>query len=77
MRKGKELVTTGDENLSTLYRQPTQNPKVKTNKKIWRVDVGMSRAFGPLDQDEEETKNRKVQVLLIEDDNKFKILKEQ
>ena len=47
------------------------------NKKIWRVDVGMSRAFGPLDQDEEETKNRKVQVLLIEDDNKFKILKEQ
>lgn len=42
------------------------------NNKIWRVDVGASRAFGPIDDS-----HREVQVLLIENDNKFTILNEK
>jgi len=42
------------------------------NNKLWRVDVGMSKAFG-MNND----KNRKVQVLIIENDSNFKILKEE
>ena len=42
------------------------------NNMLWRVDVGMSKAFG-MDNDN----NRKVQVLVIEDDSNFKILKEE
>ena len=41
------------------------------NDKIWRVDVGASRAFGSVDDP-----NRKVQVLVIENDNKFNVLDE-
>jgi hypothetical protein len=42
------------------------------NQRLWRVDVGMSKAFG-----KDDNKNRKVQILVIENDTKFKILKEQ
>ena len=42
------------------------------NNKLWRVDVGMSKAFG-MNNDN----NRKVQVLIIENDSNFKILKEE
>tara|TARA_B100000787_G_C16198499_1_gene302884 strand:+ start:1917 stop:3140 length:1224 start_codon:yes stop_codon:yes gene_type:complete len=42
------------------------------NHKLWRVDVGMSKAFGM-----DNLSNRKVQILVIENDNQFKILKEQ
>ena len=48
------------------------------NNKIWRVDVGASKAFGKVDNDN-ESKLRKVQVLVIEndgDDNRFHILDE-
>ena len=40
--------------------------------KLWRVDVGMSKAFGM-----DKNTNRKVQILVIENDSQFKILKEQ
>lgn len=46
------------------------------NNRIWRVDIGASRAFGKLDNSE-ECKHRKVQVLVIHDDNKFSIIKEK
>ena len=42
------------------------------NNKLWRVDVGMSKAFG-----KDNISNRKVQILVIENDNEFKILKEE
>jgi len=42
------------------------------NNKLWRVDVGMSKAFGM-----DNNKDRKVQILVIENDNNFKILKEE
>ena len=45
------------------------------NNKIWRVDIGASRAFGPI-ENTPECKNRRVHVLIIEDDNKFSIVKE-
>ena len=44
------------------------------NDRIWRVDVGMSRAFGDLDESKLDFKYRKAQILLIEDDYKFTIL---
>ncbi len=42
------------------------------NNRLWRVDVGASRAFGEIDDD-----NRLVQVLVIKDDNDFSILREK
>jgi hypothetical protein len=44
------------------------------NNKLWRVDVGMSRAFGELNNNDRETQNRRVQVLEITNDNEFRIL---
>ena len=46
------------------------------NNRIWRVDIGASRAFGPIDNSP-ECKHRKVQVLVIKDDNNFSIIKEK
>ena len=48
------------------------------SNKIWRVDVGASKAFGDTDNSNEGNL-RKVQVLIIEndgDDNRFHILDE-
>ena len=42
------------------------------SNRLWRVDVGASRAFGEIDDD-----NRLVQVLVIKDDNDFSILREK
>lgn len=47
------------------------------NDTIWRVDIGMSRAFGELSRSCPDYNNRKVQVLQIENDTKFTILKEK
>ena len=47
------------------------------NSKLWRVDVGMSRAFGPVNSDDEDYNNRKAQVLVIENDKNFTIMKEK
>ena len=47
------------------------------NDTIWRVDIGMSRAFGELSRNCPDYNNRKVQVLQIIDDTKFTILKER
>jgi len=47
------------------------------NDTIWRVDIGMSRAFGELSRGCPDYNNRKVQVLQIENDTKFTILKEK
>ena len=46
------------------------------DNKVWRVDVGASKAFGELGGSE-ECKLRKVQVLVIDDDEKFHIVKEK
>ena len=43
------------------------------NNRLWRVDVGMSRAFGPLNKNR---KYRKIQVLEITNDNQYSILTE-
>ena len=43
------------------------------NNKLWRTDVGMSRAFGKINKCED----RKVQVLVIVNDSQFKILQEE
>ena len=42
------------------------------NNRIWRVDVGASKAFGEVDD-----VNRLVQVLVIKNDNDFSILREK
>lgn len=42
------------------------------NNRIWRVDVGASKAFGEVDD-----VNRLVQVLVINNDNDFSILREK
>lgn len=47
------------------------------NSRLWRVDVGMSRAFGPIDKNDEDYANRKAQVLLIKNDSNFIIIKEK
>jgi hypothetical protein len=48
------------------------------SKRLWRTDVGVSRAFGLNNKETPllESKNRKVQVLVIMNDNDFKIMKE-
>ena len=46
------------------------------NNKIWRVDIGASKAFGELD-DSQECSHRRVHVLIIENDDKFHIVKEK
>ena len=43
------------------------------NNKLWRTDVGMSRAFGKINS----CSDRKVQVLVIVNDSQFKILQEE
>lgn len=45
------------------------------NNRIWRVDIGASRAFGKIDESD-ECKHRRVQVLVINDDDNFSIVKE-
>ena len=47
------------------------------NNKLWRVDVGMSRAFGSLDEPDINNKNRKVQILVIQNDEKCQIVREK
>ena len=42
------------------------------NNRLWRVDIGASRAFGKVDD-----ANRAVQVLVIKNDNEFSILREK
>lgn len=51
-----------------MYNKPLNS---SCNNCIWRVDVGMSRAFGECD-----SVNRKVQILVIKNDREFIILKE-
>jgi hypothetical protein len=46
------------------------------DNKIWRVDIGASQAFGELNNSQ-ECKHRRVHVLIIEDDEKFHIVKEK
>lgn len=46
------------------------------NDKIWRVDIGASKAFGFVDCSP-ESKNRRVQVLVIHNDTDFSIVKEK
>jgi len=45
------------------------------NNRIWRCDIGASKAFGDVDNSQEGNL-RKVHVLVIEDDSKFHIVKE-
>ena len=47
------------------------------DNRLWRVDIGMSRALGPLSENTPEGTNRKVQILVIENDNKFHIIREK
>lgn len=47
------------------------------NGKMWRVDIGASKAFGPCTSDEYENKFRKCAVLVIENGDNCKIIKEK
>jgi hypothetical protein len=53
-----------------MYNKPLNS---SCNNCLWRVDVGMSKAFGDC---EDNNKHRRVQVLKIINDNQFTILKE-
>ena len=46
------------------------------NNRIWRVDVGSSRAFGKIENNA-DCANRLVQVLVINNDSSFAIIKEK
>mgnify|MGYP007020041389 CR=1 FL=1 len=43
--------------------------------RLWRVDVGASKAFGPFTKSDDQNKYRKCAILVIQGD-KCKILKE-
>lgn len=46
--------------------------------RLWRVDVGMSKAFGSTGNiADDDIRNRKVQVLIIKNDKNFSILREK
>jgi hypothetical protein len=51
-----------------MYNMPLNS---SCNNCLWRVDVGMSKAFGECD-----SKHRKVQILVIKNDKDFYVLKE-
>ena len=45
--------------------------------KLWRVDVGASKAFGPFAKCDAENKYRKTAILMIDSDGKCKVVKEK
>lgn len=47
------------------------------NNKLWRVDIGASKAFGPFAKCDAENKYRKAAVLVILPDNTCKVVKEK